>query len=258
MKNKFVIIGAGNTANFFAKALMNAGHEISQVIARDSDKGKDLAQLYNCVFENEISEIDVKAEFCILATSDDSLGELAIEVRKYFTGILLHCSGSCPLSVLNSVKDLPHGVIYPLQTISSTDLPNSELVPMLIEGNSKDTLDIIEQISIELGSQIHKINSAQRLKLHLAAVMVSNFCNHLYLKAEELIKSTNLDFELLHPLMQETLRKAIQNGPYNSQTGPARRNDLHTMQKHLGILHDDMELANLYKLISDSIVKTYS
>ena len=258
MKYKFVIIGAGNTATFFAEALVNTGQFLTQIIARDPAKGKNLAQLYNCAFENDIRKIDVKSEICILATSDDSLAELAIEVRKYFNGILLHCSGSCPLSDLNIGSELPHGVIYPLQTISSTNLPDHKSVPLLIEGDTKKTLDIIELLSKELSSKIHKINSAQRLKLHLAAVMVSNFCNHIYLKAEELVKATDLDFDLLHPLMQETLSKAIRNGPYSSQTGPARRNDLLTMKKHLDILHDDTELADLYKLISDSIIKTYS
>jgi hypothetical protein len=42
-------------------------------------------------------------------------------------------------------------------------------------------------------------------------------------------------------------------GPVNSQTGPAKRNDKVTMQKHLVLLQANKQLTSVYKIISNLI-----
>ena len=51
------------------------------------------------------------------------------------------------------------------------------------------------------------INDEERLKLHVAAVIVSNFTNHLYAIAEEFCTSEHVDFNLLKPLIMETANR---------------------------------------------------
>ena len=64
-------------------------------------------------------------------------------------------------------------------------------------------------------------------------------------------------FDLLKPLILETVNKAIELGPENSQTGPAVRNDLYTIEKHLELLSFSPELKLIYESITKSIISYY-
>jgi hypothetical protein len=44
-----------------------------------------------------------------------------------------------------------------------------------------------------------------------------------------------------------------QVSPAQTQSGPAKRGDLETLQKHLNLLDDDLELQEIYKLLSKRI-----
>jgi hypothetical protein len=87
----------------------------------------------------------------------------------------------------------------------------------------------------------------------LAAVFACNFTNHFYQIANDLLASKNMSFDLLLPLITETVNKVKSSSPEDAQTGPAKRNDQKTMQKHLNLLQGNDNLQTLYKLISAEI-----
>ena len=64
-----------------------------------------------------------------------------------------------------------------------------------------------------------------------------------------------VDPNLFNDLIQETFEKLKLLNPKESQTGPARRNDLETIQKHLDQL--DSPEKEIYIQITNSILKTY-
>ena len=91
--------------------------------------------------------------------------------------------------------------------------------------------------------------------LHLAAVFICNFTNHMLTQGKSLAQRSGFSFEELKPLIQETFMKAMEEGPENSQTGPAIRNDINTLDKHLELLSFDRDLQEIYTEISRSIIK---
>ena len=97
------------------------------------------------------------------------------------------------------------------------------------------------------------IDSNQRKSLHIAAVFVCNFVNHLYKIGNEICNENNIDFEILKPLIQETANKILKLSPEEAQTGPAKRNDSTTINKHLAILTDENQ-KEIYKLLTKSII----
>ena len=101
------------------------------------------------------------------------------------------------------------------------------------------------------------VDSKQREKLHIAAVISCNFTNHM-LTISEIVKGSELEFDLLKPLIKETLEKALSNSPKNVQTGPAFRKDLEIVQKHINLLSYDDKLKKLYSLISKHIISSKS
>ena len=102
-----------------------------------------------------------------------------------------------------------------------------------------------------------KINTQPRKSLRLAAVLVNNFTNYLFTKAESICKQNNISFDLLKPLIHETIDKLNDLKPREAQTGPAVRGDKKTIKAHLEIIKDE-ELEKLYKLLTNSITKYYN
>ena len=100
-------------------------------------------------------------------------------------------------------------------------------------------------------------DSACRAKVHLAAVFACNFVNHMYAVGEGIVRSAGLPFDVLKPLLAETAAKALDAAsPADVQTGPAVRNDTGTRARHCALLDDDLQLKNIYSIISNSIWET--
>ena len=62
------------------------------------------------------------------------------------------------------------------------------------------------------------------------------------------------DVKLLNPISQQSFNKMLHIGPLNAQTGPAKRNDKITMQKHLALLKTNKQLSSIYKSLTDLII----
>jgi predicted short-subunit dehydrogenase-like oxidoreductase (DUF2520 family) len=165
---------------------------------------------------------------------------------------VVHCSGSQPISVLNRyTKNC--GVIYPLQTFSKKRDVDFSKIPVFIEANSTENLDILKNIAGIISEKVSVADSEQRQLLHISAVFACNFVNHLYSIAGELLKAENISFDVLKPLILETALKVQELQPFVAQTGPAVRFDKNIIDKHLSKLADAEEYRQLYEMISKSI-----
>jgi len=148
---------------------------------------------------------------------------------------------------MNVYSDVPinTGVFYPLQTFSrGQDFLSFEEIPLCIEANDAITEKLLVKLGQELSNIVYLVDSQERRLLHMAAVFACNFTNHLLGIAKDLTDSYELEFDLLRPLIRETIRKGLAaNHPAEVQTGPARRGDRATMQAHLDLLVDRPQLA---------------
>jgi predicted short-subunit dehydrogenase-like oxidoreductase (DUF2520 family) len=170
--------------------------------------------------------------------------------------ILVHTSGSQPLSLLNGYA--PHtGVFYPLQTFTKGRKIDFQDVPFFIESEETATEKILLAMGKSLGKKTIKISSQERRALHVAAVFASNFTNHMLTLSKEILINNNLNFDYVKPLVAETINKSLSLGPENSQTGPAKRGDLEILDKHMEFLSHDTVVAELYKLLSQHIIDSY-
>ena len=91
----------------------------------------------------------------------------------------------------------------------------------------------------------------------MTAVFVNNFANHLFHIGQSIIEKEQLDFDLLKPLMQETVNKIINNTPFDMQTGPARRDDQKTIKKAQKISTKVPRICHLYALLTINIQDAY-
>ena len=247
------LIGAGNLAWHLGHALIQKGVKVTQVISRTAVSAQYLAVRLNAASSNNLSHLSKDTDFCILCVSDDAIPQVLNSLEPG-NSTVVHTAGSIPMSVIGGHAH-DFGVLYPLQTFTRGRPLEFEKVPLLVEGNSPEALQKISRLAGSISSLVIKTDSDQRLYLHLAAVIASNFANHMYALAEKLTLEYGLSFELLKPLIEETTAKAIAISPLEAQTGPAVRRNKITIEKHLALLQEHPDLQQLYLLISDSITR---
>jgi predicted short-subunit dehydrogenase-like oxidoreductase (DUF2520 family) len=145
------------------------------------------------------------------------------------------------------------GVFYPLQTFSKNKAVDFKQVPICLESQNDDDYKVLETIAKSISERVYAIGSEQRKALHVAAVFVSNFVNHLYKIGNEICEEHQVPFDILKPLIQETANKIVTLSPEEAQTGPAKREDTQTINSHLSFLSNENQ-KEIYKLLTKSII----
>lgn len=257
---KISMIGAGNVASLLAPELESAGHIITEVYSRHAKNAQALCEkLYEAEVNYNLDFSSSTSSIFILAVPDDRIREVVQQLNLPADSILLHTSGSMPMESLYGLNHIALGVFYPLQTFTKNKEVNFQEIPFLIEASDASTLKTIKILAEGISKNVQEMNSEQRAILHIAAVLSCNFTNHLIRLAEILTESNQIDFELLKPLIAETMGKSLNLGPQKAQTGPAARRDMETVHRHIVFLKKkDKNLAKLYELISNSIMEDYS
>ena len=168
---------------------------------------------------------------------------------------MVHTSGATPQSIFEKNGAKRFGVFYPLETFSSNRNPDFSEIPICVDANSKKDFELLKKLGKKISSNVHHISDEKRAVIHVAAVFVNNFANHLSYIADDILKENKIPFEILLPLMKETVSKLENGAPSEMQTGPAKRGDEKTIQRHLEFLNDFPEYAKLYEIMTDGITK---
>jgi predicted short-subunit dehydrogenase-like oxidoreductase (DUF2520 family) len=257
---KVTLIGAGNVAWHLGSKLFESGCEIVQVFSRNLSKARELAELLNANFTDNLDEITTEAALYLLAIHDDAIGSVARQLltRGFSDKLFAHTSGATPMNVFsddekNRWTALRFGVLYPLQTFSRKRAADFSQIPFCIDANNKEDRERLTVLARQLSPHVYLVNDEQRAVLHVAAVFVNNFSNHLFHVGHEILAKHDLPFALLLPLIWETVAKLDDGTPFDMQTGPARRNDFSTIQRHLAMLKSEPHYQELYQLITQSI-----
>jgi predicted short-subunit dehydrogenase-like oxidoreductase (DUF2520 family) len=169
---------------------------------------------------------------------------------------VVHTAGSVSMEVLSGISE-QIGVLYPLQSLRK-DQPGIPEIPFLVQGNSKDTEHLLRSFARSLSGLVHHAGEEERRRMHLAAVFTSNFFNHLATLARQYCQDNDVDFQMLLPLLLETVGRMEWEDPANLQTGPAIRNDQPTIDRHVSMLQDRPHMQRIYQLMTDSIRHHYN
>ena len=242
------IVGSGNVAQHLIKVISKTiGLELVQVVVRESQSISNLVSTTKiCSNYNEIKSADV----FIIAVSDDAIAAVSSKL-PFQNQLVVHTSGTVSVSDLDSKNR--KGVFYPLQTFSKNKEVDFKTIPICLETQVDSDYKVLEKVAQLLSNKVYKINSEQRKALHISAVFVCNFTNHLYKLGNDICNQNQISFEILKPLIQETANKIEFLSPQEAQTGPAKREDIQTINKHLSFLSDQNQ-KGIYKTLTKSII----
>lgn len=251
---KVVIVGSGNVATVLGEIIKNAGHQIVQVLSRNENNAKALAKKFNCSSGSFKTTQYIDADLYLLSITDTALYHLDQYVHLG-KKLVVHTAGSVSKNVLKNISP-NYGIIYPLQSLSK-DVIDFPKIPLLIDGSNDDTTLYIREFAESLSDDIIIAGDEQRLAYHVAAVLVNNFTNHLFAMGEDFCEKERIDFKKLYPLIDTTVDRIKKYSPKVVQTGPAIREDIYTLGKHLQILSTHPDLKYLYLKLSESILKLH-
>lgn len=249
---KIALIGTGNVGTHLAKGLMKSGMIISTVWSRQKENSERLARQINSDIIHNLEELNSETtDLAIICVTDEAVAKVLKELPSSIPAA--YTSGSIGLNELPPRNQL--GVFYPLQTFSKERDMDLSNIPFLIESKDASFAKELHSIANQISDKVIYADSQDRYQVHIAAVMVNNFTNHMYYLANEHMQSKSLDFNLLKPLIQETVEKLDYLSPEKAQTGPAQRGDRKVIDTHLSSL--ESRTKEIYKLLSESIIEKY-
>ena len=223
-----LLVGNGNVATHLHNAFLTADNiVVTQISSRKLENIPD-------------------ADVTIIAVSDDAIREVSLKIKNNF---VLHTSGACSIDELKNTTR--KGVFYMLQTFSKEKEVNFNEIPFCLEAENEQDKELLNKVAKSIGNKIYSVDSKQRKALHVAAVFVNNFTNHIYKIGNDICEENNVPFDILKPLIKETTSKIQTLSPEKAQTGPAIRNDKKTIKNHLDLLNKEQK--KIYKILTKSI-----
>ena len=248
MKN-ITLIGSGNVATHLGVALKKNGVNIKQVYSKVLKNAEKLSLILEAKAINKLEKL-TDSDLTILSVSDNAIETILKNIKDR---PIVHTSGYTGINIFNK-KFNNCGVIYPLQTLNKEESLEFSETPLCIEANNPIFEKKITKLAYSISKHIIALDSEKRKSIHIAAVFASNFTNHMLSIAYDLLKEKNIDFSILLPLVNQSIKKIKNNNPKDVQTGPAKRKDINIINHHM---HDikNIRIKKMYKTITDSIIK---
>jgi predicted short-subunit dehydrogenase-like oxidoreductase (DUF2520 family) len=251
--SQILIAGTGKLAEALLAQLQHAQNIELFLWGRNEIAVKRLRDIYRIQSIDSDSPEKLPVMLCV---SDNAIADVA-GILKDKASLMVHFSGSISLDVLPQSIGAK-AVCWPIQTFGNPSRINWSEVPLCTEIRGKNAEDFMDWLHSTLGGPHFSLPEEKRRALHLAAIVVNNFTNHLLNLSKQYCETEQIPFEQLLPLLRQTVGQLSKNNPQEMQTGPARRNDQNTLQKHMEMLQNEAELSEIYHVFSKQIINRYT
>jgi predicted short-subunit dehydrogenase-like oxidoreductase (DUF2520 family) len=249
--NTIRIVGSGKVAESLLMLFGPKRYYDIVLIGRNAERVQELRRQFGLTTEDDPS---LKTPI-LLCVPDAQIGNVAQTLIDQ-ASLFVHFSGATSIDVLPKTSN-GNAVCWPAQSFGDPASVVWKDVPLFIESDGDNGAQFLESFLKITEAQSFALTSADRRKMHMTAVFMNNFVNHLAWTAKEYCLKNDLPFEALLPLMEKTVAMVKYPGPDVAQTGPARRNDQRTMQIHKDLIGDQPDMIEIYDLLSKQIIQRY-
>jgi predicted short-subunit dehydrogenase-like oxidoreductase (DUF2520 family) len=258
------VVGSGRVAAALAGGLRMAGVPVLGLWARRPVAARSAASVAGVAgFSPAPPDLVLEAEIILLAVADDAVGEVA--ERLVGTGlvgsrhVLLHCAGSRPAAqalgaVAGKVGGL--GTLHPLRSVvdAGAVMRSWKGTVFGVEGDAggKAAATLLAE---RLGGTPLPLASDAMVRYHAAAALASNYLVAVLDAAVALLRTSGVEGDAalaaLVPLAQGALANVAQHGLAAGLTGPIRRGDAGTVERHLAAVAGEPAIAALYRQLAE-------
>lgn len=262
------IVGAGPVATAIAGALRLAGVPVLGLWARRSAPARAAGSAAGvAAFSSAPPDVLLEAEVVILAVRDAVIGEVAQMLVG--TGlvnkrhVLLHCAGAASAEeLLGNVRDKVGGIgtLHPLSAIADgrTAMRTLKGTVFGVEGDEAGRATATKLVQVLHGVPL-ELDSSQMASYHCAAALASNYLVAAIDAAAQVLAGAGVSpsqaAQALVPLAEGALRNVVHKGTTEGLTGPVRRGDATTIQRHLDALRGKPEVAEIYRALARRAVE---
>lgn len=200
------------------------------------------------------------ADITLITTTDETIENCALQLsqstRLKKDSVIIHCSGIVPASILRPLEEQGCyiGSIHPLRSFAN---PAASIAAYpdtycAADGDPK-ALAIAVPLFEKIGSVVFTIDSDKKALYHTGAIMAANYLVALFHGAQQCFEKAGIEKEHCTPLITSLMTTVTDNLSHSnsaekSLTGPIKRGDSETIQKHLDTLAESIpELVNVYK-----------
>lgn len=254
------ILGRGRVGRSLAGALAEVGIPVTLRSARDEGSfAEGFAADELVILAVPDGAIDAVAERVAAAVAEASPGSVARadDVRAASVPptdgepdvvrrpAVIHLSGASGFAPLQTLADagLPVGIAHPFAAFPEVRSPDAFHGITLGVAASTPALRVrLETLAAAVGAVPRAVASDGWTAYHAAAVMASNYLVVLAAQAADLLTAAGFDpdgaRDTLVPLMRGTLDNLAAEGIDNALSGPLRRGDVGTVERHLAWLDE--------------------
>ncbi|MEQ1786409.1 MAG: DUF2520 domain-containing protein [Acidimicrobiales bacterium] len=214
------IIGPGRAGGSLATALSRAGWEVLPTLGR----GDVIARAAEGV------------DLVLIATPDDAIATVASGIDAAERTVIAHVSGSAGLHPL--AKHARRAVLHPLVALPDAERGAERLVGAWF-GIAEAGDPLVAEVVASLRGRVVHVAETEWARYHAAAVIASNHLVALLGQAERVAASVGAPVDAFLDLARGSLADVAALGPRAALTGPVRRGDRATVERHLAALPDD-------------------
>lgn len=261
------ILGAGKLGTTLGRVLADAGYCVKAVSCRSiasAQKSASLIKGHPQAFSDNLKAA-ASGRWIVLTPPDDQINVLASELSalNLKNRLVFHCSGLLSADVLAPLgnKGALTASLHPIQTFSSRE-GGKELFKgtyFAVEGENKACGKLKELVK-KLGGIPLDLQKEHKPVYHAACSFSSNLLIALLQTASDLLKPLEMkkgnEYEILLPLIRQTIKNIEKNGLPDSLTGPVIRGDLQTVKAHLAALRQNKPAYRIYRNLAGQALET--
>jgi predicted short-subunit dehydrogenase-like oxidoreductase (DUF2520 family) len=222
------VIGPGRAGGALQRALRDAGWAVVDPLRRG----------------DELAGAAAGVDLLVIAAPDGAIAETAAAVEPA-DAVVAHLAGSLGLEVL-----APHARRAALHPLRSIPAPDTDLTGawFAVAGDP-----LVERAVADLGGHAVEVADEHRAAHHAAATIASNHLVALLGQVERVAATAGVPLAAYLDLVRQTVDNVERLGPAAALTGPVRRGDWATVERHLEAIAADERDA--YRALSKEAEK---
>lgn len=259
---KISFVGAGKVGTAFGKYISRC-YDVTSYYSKTDQSAQEASAYVGCRWSSDLKQIIESSDVVFITTGDNVIKEVADTISQievsFSSKLFIHMSGALTSDELISLRDkgARTSSLHPLQTFSSIDKAVEDLsnAYFSVEGD-ESAIPLVEA----LGNSYFVLSKEQKTKYHLSACIFSNYLVTLMNFGTKILNDIGIEsddgMKAMKPLIDATLSNIYMKGTELSLTGPIKRGDTQTLNKHMSELEGlDLEVYQLLgKMTTDRLI----
>jgi predicted short-subunit dehydrogenase-like oxidoreductase (DUF2520 family) len=231
-KQNLIVAGRGNLGRSLVQAMKAAGHRVRLVPARHG--------------QESLSTVVTADSVVFLAVPDGAVSDYAAGLARMplARGVsVVHVSGALGLSTLEPLQPRHAiGSFHPLQSFPTPRTPDAfQGITVAVDASTPALRRWLALLARNIGARPRHVDDSQRALYHASAVFASNYVIAVVGEGVRVLEAAGWPKadarRALTPLVEGVVANLRKVGPVRALTGPIRRGDADTVNRHLTALN---------------------